>query len=205
MRPGIDPYKTFEHMVAGDGFAGHPANQCRAQSDDDRKTLHQLDHQRGAKDDQRNADGQAQNQQQHIAACCSSHGDHIVQTHDQIGEQNGANGSHHALPGHAAGILFFIFALEQAHANPQQQQATDHLDEWQLHQLGCHHRQGNTQHHGGTRAEQHRFFLLCGGQRACCEGDDDGVVARQDDVDPDDLEQADPEIGTEHGIHGKYS
>lgn len=39
----------------------------------------------------------------------------------------------------------------------------------------------------------------------CCaggsEGDDDGVVARENDVDPDDLHQADPEIGTVQKLH----
>jgi hypothetical protein len=33
------------------------------------------------------------------------------------------------------------------------------------------------------------------GQGPCSQGNDHGVVARQNDIDPDDLHQADPKVG----------
>jgi hypothetical protein len=46
-------------------------------------------------------------------------------------------------------------------------------------------------------AEDDSPALLMLGQRAAGEGDDNGVVAAQQDIDPDDLEQGDPELGVE--------
>ena len=192
-------------MVAGHGFTSHPADQRSAQHHDGREALHQLDHQRGAKDHQRNADGQTQNQQHHIAARSGRHGNHVIQAHDQIGQQDGANGGHHALLGNIARLFSLVFTLEQTHANPQQQQAANDFHKRQLHQLGRHHGESNTQHHRSARAEHDGFLLLLGRQATGRQRDHHRVVSRKNDVDPDDLEQADPEIGTEHGIHGKYS
>jgi hypothetical protein len=38
----------------------------------------------------------------------------------------------------------------------------------------------------------------------CAQGDDDGVVAREDDVDPDDLQQTNPKIGVIQKFHGAF-
>jgi len=62
-------------------------------------------------------------------------------------------------------------------------------------------RENDPQHHGGAGAEHDGLLLLRGGQRARRQCDDDGVVAGQDDVDPDDLHQADPEIGIAQELH----
>ena len=58
---------VVQEVVVDDGFAAHPADQRRAERDDDGETLHQLDHQRRAEDHQRNADGQTEDQQNHVA------------------------------------------------------------------------------------------------------------------------------------------
>ena len=79
--------------------------------------------------------------------------------------------------------------------------AAHDLQEGQLQQLGRHHRENDPQHHGGAGAEHDGFLLLFGRKRTCREGDDHGVVAGEDDVDPDDLHQTDPEIGAIEKFH----
>lgn len=201
VQPGMADGVVVQQAVVDDGLASDPADQGSAQCDDDGEALHELDHQRGAEDHQRDADGQAQDQQDHVALRRGGHGDHVVQAHHQVGDQDGADGDHHAAM--TLGFAFILFfAGQQLQADPQQQAAAHDLQEGQLQQLGRDHGQDDPQHHGGAGAEHDGFLLLCGGQRACCEGDDDGVVARQDDVDPDDLQQADPEIGALQVFHG---
>ena len=94
-----------------------------------------------------------------------------------------------------------FLVAQQLQADPQQQQAADDLQEGQAQQLGRHHRQHDAQHHGRTRAEEHRLFLLRGRQRAGGQRDHHRVVARKNDVDPDNLDEADPEVGALKEFH----
>ena len=186
--------------IAGDGFTTHPSNQGSAQHHDDGETLHELDHEGAAKDDQRNADGQAQHQQHHVALRRSRHGDHVVEAHHQVGNEDGANGGHQAAIGLGL-ALFLLVVAEQLKTNPQQQADAHDLQERKLQQLGRHHRQQDPQNHGGAGAPEHGFLLLMGGKGPGGQRDDHRVIARKNDVDPDDLHQADPEIGALQKLH----
>ncbi|MNT21584.1 hypothetical protein D3C72_1569270 [compost metagenome] len=149
----------MQQSVVHDGFTANPADQACAQDDDHGEALHQLDHQRGAKDHQRDGDGQTQDEQHHVALSRCGHSNHVVQAHHQIGNQDGADGSHHRAG--ALGCAFVVFiASQQLQADPQQQATADDLQEGQLQQLGGHHGQHDPQHHGGARAKHDGFFLL---------------------------------------------
>ena len=87
----------------------------------------------------------------------------------------------------------FVVA-EQLHAYPQQQGAPNKLQVRHRQQLHGSDREHNSQQHRGARTQQHRLFLLIWWQRARCQSDNDSVVARQNDVNPDDLEQTNPEF-----------
>jgi hypothetical protein len=82
----------------------------------------------------RDADGQAQNEQDHTALGCSGHRNDVVQAHHQVGNQNGAHRCNER-------AIFFAFALaliaiaQQLGADPQQQQAAHDLKIRQRQQL----------------------------------------------------------------------
>ena len=97
--------------------------------------------------------GQAEDQQHHAALRRGGHGDHVVQAHHQVGNQDGAHRGHQAAVGLALAVALFLVA-QQLHADPQQQQAADDLQVRQREQLGRDHGQHDPQHHGGARAEQ---------------------------------------------------
>ena len=59
----------------------------------------------------------------------------------------------------AVAVLFF-FVAQELHADPQQQQAANDLQERELQEFGGHHGQNNPQHHGSAGAKQHGFLLL---------------------------------------------
>ena len=163
MQPGVSHGVAVQQVVVDDGFTTHPADQRCTQRDDDGEAFHQLDHQRGAKNHQRDGDGQAQDQQNHIALRSGGHGDHVVQAHHQVGDQDGANGDHHRAIALGFAVAVF-FARQQLVADPQQQHTADDLQEGEFQQLGGHHCQHNAQHHGGARAKHDGFFLLCRGE-----------------------------------------
>ena len=71
-------YRAQEHVVADHGLTTHPADQARAESNNDGKALHEPDHQRAAKNHQRNADGQAQDEQRGAALGGSGRGNDLI-------------------------------------------------------------------------------------------------------------------------------
>src|SRR5574343_2049526 len=202
VQPGVGVHDVLQRDVADDGLTTDPADQGGAQRDDYREAVHQLDHDLAAKNHQRDADGQAQDQQRHAALGGSGHGDHVVQAHHQVGDQDGADGDPQA--GLFTAFAFFLFVTaEQLGADPQQQQAADDLQVGQRQQLGSDHGHHDPQHHGGARAEQDGFFLLVFRQRAGGQRDHHRVVTREDDVDPDDFDQADPKIAVLQHVHAR--
>ena len=60
-----------------------------------------------------------------------SHGNHVVQAHHQIGDQDGADSGHQAAIGLRFAFAFFI-ATEQLKTDPQQQASAQYLQERQL-------------------------------------------------------------------------
>ncbi len=62
VEPRVGGAEVAQHGIAGHGFATDPADQGRAQGDDDGEALHEFDHQSAAENHHRNADGQANDQ-----------------------------------------------------------------------------------------------------------------------------------------------
>lgn len=78
MQPVRALYRAEQHVVADHGLATHPADQARAKGDHDGKALHEPDHQRAAKNHQRDADGQAQDEQRGAAFGGSGYGNDVI-------------------------------------------------------------------------------------------------------------------------------
>ena len=132
--------------------------------------LHHFQHNRRAKNHDRNTDRQANHQQGHLgfrrtSLSGSSDCQHVVQAHHQIGYQNGAYGGHQVV---MAGdpFLTLFFWHQQLHADPDQQHGTDNFQPRQGQQGHCKNRQHNAQNDGSAAAPQDRQPLLPLGQRS---------------------------------------
>ena len=100
-----------------------------------------------------------------------------------------------ALAPRAAAFLL-VLRQQQLDADPQQQRRADELEVGQRQQLDRDDRQHDPHDDRGAAAPQDGLLLLLGRQRARRERDHHRVVAGQDDVDADDLQQRDPEFGS---------
>ena len=71
----------------------------------------------------------------------------------------------------------------------RQDERADDLEEWDREQGGDDEREDDAQQRRRERPQEHPDAPLPLRQAATGQRDDDRVVARQDDVDPDDLQQ----------------
>jgi len=117
--------------------------------------------------------------------------DDIVQAHDEVGDQDRLDRRHQVLVRLDVGVV--VLGNEELDADPEEQQAADQLEPGQREQRHGEQREDDSQDDRRARAPENRQLLLSRRQRARGEGDDHRVVARQDDVDADDLRQAEPE------------
>src|SRR6266513_1048577 len=94
-----------------------------------------------------------------------------------------------------------ILRDQQLHRDPEQERAAQELEVGKLQQLDRDDGEHDAQHHRRTRTPDDRLILLVPRQRARGERDHDGVVAGQDDVDPDDGSEAEPELRRQKLLH----
>src|SRR6267378_214160 len=184
---------ALERRVGHQHLAGDPADQRTANRYDDREAFHKLQQQRGAEDDQRDRDGETEDQQEDAATRRGRHGDDVVQAHDQVGDEDSLDGGEELVARRDLRVV--VLGHQQLHADPEQQQAADDLEPGKGEQRHREQREEDPHHDGGPRTPDDRLRLLLPGQRARGERDHHRVVARQDDIDADDLSQSDPEFG----------
>jgi hypothetical protein len=94
-----------------------------------------------------------------------------------------------------------VLGCDEFHRDPDQKQRANHLQEGNSQDVGDDDGKQNPERDGGSGAEQDADAALLRRQRSAGERDDDRVVARQQDVDPDDLEKRNTPLG-DRGIHG---
>ena len=76
---------------------------------------------------------------------------------------------------------------DQLDGNPGKQQAADQFDIGQGQELHDHQRENNAQGNGGTGPQQNAGLALVLGQATAGERNDNRIIARQKQIDPDDL------------------
>src|SRR5690606_33135567 len=137
------------------------------------------------------ADGQTDDEQGQIAVGCGCHAEHVVQAHDQIGDQDGLDGA----PQVGVAFDFFVAVIlgQQLHTDVEQRNSADQFEIRQRQQLQCEDGEHDTQNDGGGAAVQHGQPFLFGWQGFGGQCDHHGVVAGEHDVDQDDVAQGGPE------------
>ena len=184
--------------AGGDGrigqqhFSRQKTQQRRTNGNDHGEALHDFGEQGRAKNNQRNTDQQAQHQQRQIAFGRRRHRQNVVQTHHQIGNQDGADGRSHAVDLLALTVSV-VLGLEQIDANVDQQNRADQLQVGQGQQLDRHNGQHNPHHDGRSTAPENGFIALLWLECSRCHGDNHGVVTREDDIGKNDGAESAPE------------
>ncbi|KAG1086867.1 hypothetical protein G6F40_013847 [Rhizopus arrhizus] len=114
-------------------------------------------------------------------------GDHVVQAHHEVGDDDGLDRGGDGCPAlHVA--MRIVFRNQELDADPDEQQAAHDFQERDRQERQCESDQHDTQDDGARGAPQDALHALLGGQIATSQRDHDGVVAAQQDVDEDDLE-----------------
>ena len=202
VRVGIDPRP--DEQVAHRHLAGHEAEQRGAGRHHHREALHHLHQKSTGKNHQRNAQPQTDDQQQHAALRSAGNRHHVVHAHHQVGQHDGLDGGDHAALGHRHAVAFaLVFRHQQLDRDPQQQQGTARLEQRQLEQLGRQDGERHAHCHRRAAAPHDGLLALLRVQPPRGQRDDHRVVAREHDVDPDDLDQRDPEgVIKKQVLHG---
>src|SRR5579871_4989251 len=118
--------EEFDERIAGEDIARDPAENTRAAPDQDRKALEECQDQGAAGDDDRNADRKPDRQQHVMPLGDGGDRDHIVEAHDEIGDENDPDRAPQILD--RLGRVFFVVPLrrEQLDGDPEQRERAYH-------------------------------------------------------------------------------
>ena len=97
-------------------------------------------------------------------------------------------------------VLLRIVGNQKFGGNVEQRQAADDLEIGQQHQRCDHAGEDDAQQDRDAGAQYHAPEPLPAWQAAAGHGNDHGVVAREQNVDPHDLDEGNPEQGAAHVI-----
>ena len=140
-----------------------------------------------AEDDERHREREAKQDQPRVALGRGGDGQHVVQAHHKVGDGDGPYGAPQGLGG--LDVLFLVVAFDrELDRDDEQQDAACERQPGQLHDRLEHHGEGQPQAEGCNDAERDAHLALPFGERAARQCNDDSVVAREQDVDADDLE-----------------
>src|SRR5690606_32083062 len=142
-------------------FTSQITQQTSTQSNDDGEFFHQFQHQGAAEYDQWDTDCKANDQQDQVTVRSSCDAQHIVEAHDEIGDQNGFDSAPQI--GVTFNLFFFSALGQQLDTDVKQSDRADQFEIWQGQQLERENGQNNTQDDGGGTTVQHGQTFLFGG------------------------------------------
>ena len=191
-----------DRRVADDDLAGNPSQQAATENDEDREAVEHAQHQLAAEHDQRNANHQAQGDQEQAAVGRGGNGDDIIQGHHRIGDQDRLDRSPHVGFRRDPVPVTLVLGNHQLDPDVQQQEPADELEIRDLQQRDDDQAEDDAEHHGRRAAADDGHLALGIWQRTAGERDHHGVVPGQEDIDSYDLHQVDPEPrGAQFGQH----
>ena len=118
-----DAGEVFGQMrLRGHHLDRGPGEDSGAEVDERRIALHETEDQRAPPDDDGDADQQAQDDQQKAAVRGASHGEHVVEAHDRVGDHDGAERAPETLRcAELGGTLLRLLGEKQPVGDPYQQ------------------------------------------------------------------------------------
>jgi len=185
LQPGMN------RRIGRDHVARDPAQQGRPQPHQDRKPVEHRHDQRSACDDDRNADGKAEDQQRQLPVGGGRDRDDVVQTNDNVGDHDNPDGVPEA--GAGGNVVAFILGDQKPGGDDEQREAASQFQIGQHHQRRDDAGKHDQQHHRDAGTDHHAPQPLPRLQTAAGHRDDQRIVAGQQHVDPDDLADREPE------------
>ena len=126
-----------------------------------------------------------------VAARGRGHGDHVVEAHHEVGDEDGADGGPEVVA--RLDVRTVVLGDEELHADPQQEHGADQLEPRQREQRDRESVRTIRSTIAAPEPQKIACFCCLGGSERRGERDHHRVVARQDDVHADDLEERGPE------------
>src|SRR5439155_18184715 len=173
---------VLDHHLARDVPQQTPARQheygeARDQAHDDLAT----------DDDDWNAGDEPEHDEQPIAFCRCGDAHDVVETHDEIGDDDRPHRGHQPVAGLDFVLAAFVLG-DQFDTDPEQQRAPDQLEPGISEQAHREEREHDPQRDRAEHAPEDALAPLTLPQVPTGKRDDDRVVARQQNVDENDLD-----------------
>jgi len=121
----------------------------------------------------------------------TGNGNHVVDTHDQVGNDNGLNRTPKPLTRMNL-MLSFIGRGNELDADPQQQQAAAELQERYVHHGDCEGNQNDTQQNSTAGTIDNAFHAQVRIETSASQRNHNGIVSAKQNVDENDLQNCDP-------------
>ena len=83
----------LQHDIVDDHAAADPAEQRRAEHDDEREAVHQREHEAAAPDDDGDAEQQAEDHETEIVLGGARDADDVIDAHHGVGDDDGLHGA----------------------------------------------------------------------------------------------------------------
>src|SRR5882762_2390364 len=201
---GVGPEPLDHDRIGHQHLDRHVADQRGPDRDDHGISLHELHEHGRAENHQRDADQQPEHEQHDAALGDRGYRDDIVQAHHEVRDQDGFD-RRQQVGARLDSVAAVVLGNQQLHRDPEQQRAADELEVGKLQQLDRDDGEHDAQHHRRCGSPDDRLLLLVRRQGARRQSDHDGVVAGQDDVDPDDRPEPEPELRRQKLFHSALS
>ncbi len=117
--------------------------------------------------------------------------DHVVDTHDQVGKDNGLNRSPKPLARMNL-MLSFVSRRNEFNTDPQEQNAAAELQERNVHHRDCEGNQNDAQQNSTAGAVNNAFRPQMRIKASASQRNHDGIITAEQNVDENDLQNCDP-------------
>jgi hypothetical protein len=167
--------------------------------DQDREPLEHPQDQRGPRHDEGDADEETEDQQAQMSLRGGGDGDDVVEAHHHVGDGNHLHGPPQVVDGLDMRLpVVLLLRVDELDGDPEQGDGAEDLQIGQGHHRRHYGGEEDAEPNSESGAENDAPQALARRQVAAGEGDDDGIVAGQQRIDPDDLEDREPEFRLFH-------
>ena len=181
-----------DDLVMGNHGARRPPEEAGAGVEHDGEAVHDLADERAAAHDDRDADEEAEDDEQEAAVRRTRNGQHIVDAHRGIRDDDGLDRAHEAV--RRRDVFLFLLRHEQLHGNRQEDQTADGLQVRDGQKPHGHERHDEPDDDGTGRADEDGFLAQILRQLVRRHRDDDSIVAAEQQVHQDDRAEGHEEL-----------
>src|SRR5262245_17744095 len=182
-----------EQGISGDDLARDPAEQRGTGPNDHREAFEQRNDDGSSRHGEGDADSKTEHKERVASARGRGDGDDVVETHHYVGDGDDPDRLPQTVDGFDVPLAAVFLTAQQFDCDPEKQNTADKLDIRNGHQLRDDAGEYDPQGDGNQRAEHNAPHALARRQLAAGKRDDHGVVAGEQNVDPDDLYDGEPE------------